>query len=274
MRSSRPHRRSSSQPTPTRSPRTRSATAVHAGHRQGTQSRGDPSGRRAAGLRRLAAGGGSLNHRLTALGSLSGLSSVSRRSGWFSGTCTKISVTPSGSVTCISCRPHGSCRASRAIARRGRSAPSRWRRRRGPAATACRTPRSACAVAGEFDQRLARVEHCARAVVAGDRQAELVAVEPQRALVVGRPEEHPAGQDLHDVVSITSGAGFGRDTVTAVRAGCSRCRFIIALSQPGAKVSRAWAVTAIRGAMRTGRVRAAVTIQSAASAALSAGSPS
>ena len=40
-----------------------------------------------------------------------------------------------------------------------------------------------------------------------------------------------------------------------------------ALSQPGATVSSALAVTAIRGAMRTGRVRAAVTIQSAASAA-------
>jgi hypothetical protein len=40
---------------------------------------------------------------------------VSRRSGWVSGTCTKISRTPSGSTTCISCRPHGSCFASRAI---------------------------------------------------------------------------------------------------------------------------------------------------------------
>ncbi len=41
----------------------------------------------------------------------------------------------------------------------------------------------------------------------------------------------------------------------------------------GATVSNARAVTAIRGAMRTGRVRAAVTIQSAASAAVSAGRP-
>ena len=56
--------------------------------------------------------------------------------------------------------------------------------------------------------------------------------------------------------------------------GCSRCRFMIALTQLGATASRAFAVTAIRGAMRTGRVRAAVTIQSAASAGVSAGSPS
>ncbi len=40
---------------------------------------------------------------------------VSRRSGWSSGTWTKISRTPSGSTTCISCNPHGSCFASRAI---------------------------------------------------------------------------------------------------------------------------------------------------------------
>ena len=40
---------------------------------------------------------------------------ASRRSGCASGTCTKMSVTPSGSVTCISCRPHGSCLADRAI---------------------------------------------------------------------------------------------------------------------------------------------------------------
>ena len=70
--------------------------------RKGAQPGGDPSGRCAVGLRRLAAGGtGSLNedHRQFL---------VSRRSGCVSGTCTKISVTPSGSVTCISCRPHGS----------------------------------------------------------------------------------------------------------------------------------------------------------------------
>ena len=52
------------------------------------------------------------------------------------------------------------------------------------------------------------------------------------------------------------------------------CRFMIAFTQPGATVSRARAVMAIRGAIRTGRVRAAITIQSAASAAVSAGSPS
>ena len=40
---------------------------------------------------------------------------VSRRNGWVSGTWTKISRTPSGSTTCISCSPHGSCFASRAI---------------------------------------------------------------------------------------------------------------------------------------------------------------
>ncbi len=56
--------------------------------------------------------------------------------------------------------------------------------------------------------------------------------------------------------------------------GCSRCRFIIALTAPGAMVLTAWAVTAMRGAMRTGRTRAAVIIQSAASSALNPGRPS
>ena len=57
--------------------------------------------------------------------------------------------------------------------------------------------------------------------------------------------------------------------------GWTRCRFIIALTAAGRDSCPARvAVTAIRGAMRTGRVRAAVTIQSAASAALSAGRPS
>ena len=135
-----------------------------------------------------------------------------------------------------------------------------------------RAARVRFAVAGKLDQRLTGVEDRARAVVAGDRQAELVAVEAQRALVVGRPEEHSAGQDLHGSVSITSGAGFGRDTVCQ-EPGCSRWRFISVLTQPGATLSRALAVTAIRGAMRTGRVRAAVTIQSAASAGVSAGRP-
>ena len=73
-----------------------------------------------------------------------------------------------------------------------------------------------CAVAGQLDQRLAGVEHGARAVVAGDRQAERVAVEGSERCVVRRPEQHPAGQDLHDRVYHV-GAGFGRDTVTAVR---------------------------------------------------------
>ena len=90
-------------------------TAVHAGDREGAQPGGDPSGRVAAGLRRLAAGGTgcALNGASAIAGAVQRL--VSRRSGWVSGTWTKISVTPSGSVTCISCSPHGSCRASRAI---------------------------------------------------------------------------------------------------------------------------------------------------------------
>ena len=94
-----------------------------------------------------------------------------------------------------------------------------------------------------------------------------------------------------------SRAGFGGDTITAHRdrtehhdqrddpgqrlqrrkigqPGWIVCRFMIAFTHPGATVSSALAVTAIRGAMRTGRVRAAITIQSAASAAVSAGSPS
>ena len=56
--------------------------------------------------------------------------------------------------------------------------------------------------------------------------------------------------------------------------GCMRCRFIRASTAPGAKLLASCAVTAIRGAMRTGRTRAAVIIQSAASAALRPGRPS
>ena len=127
------------------------------------------------------------------------------------------------------------------------------------------------AVACELDQRLAGVEDGARTVVTGDREAELVAVEPQRAVVVRRPKEHPAGQDLHGIcvyhVRCRMPPRHGQEL------GCSRCLFISALSNPGATVSSALAVTAIRGAMRTGRVRAAVTIQSAASSGVSAGSP-
>ena len=154
------------------------------GHRQGTQSRGDPPGRRAAGLGRLAAGG---TRPLTLT-----LRRVSRRSGWSSGTCTKISGTPSGSVTCISCRPHGSCRASRAIWYAAvRSAPSRWRTRRAPEATA--RPETAVhrvrgAVAGEFDQRLAGVEDGARPVVPGDRQADA-----RRGRTPASVDSRPAG---------------------------------------------------------------------------------
>ena len=46
---------------------------------------------------------------------------------------------------------------------------------------------------------------------------------------------------------------------------------MIASTAPGATLFSAWAVSAIRGAIRTGRVRAAVTIQSAASAAVNPG---
>lgn len=56
--------------------------------------------------------------------------------------------------------------------------------------------------------------------------------------------------------------------------GWTRCRFITASTRPGATVLSALAVTAMRGAICTGRVRAAVSIQSAASAADNPGSPS
>ena len=56
--------------------------------------------------------------------------------------------------------------------------------------------------------------------------------------------------------------------------GWTRCRFIIASTALGATLLSTEAVTAMRGAIRTGRVRAAVIIQSAASSALSPGSPS
>src|SRR5690349_1526911 len=59
------------------------------------------------------------------------------------------------------------------------------------------------AMVGQFDQRLAGVEDGARAVVAEDRQTDLIPVEAQRPLVVHRPEQHPAGENLHAVVSIT-----------------------------------------------------------------------
>ena len=49
------------------------------------------------------------------------------------------------------------------------------------------------AVAGYLDQRLARVEDDACTVFAGDRQADPVAVEDNRSLIVLRPEQHPAG---------------------------------------------------------------------------------
>ena len=57
--------------------------------------------------------------------------------------------------------------------------------------------------------------------------------------------------------------------------GCSALPFHHARSTaPGATLFTAWAVTAIRGAIRTGRTRAAVIIQSAASSALNPGRPS
>ena len=48
---------------------------------------------------------------------------------------------------------------------------------------------------------------------------------------------------------------------------------MIALTHPGATVSNARAVMAIRGAIRTGRFLAATIIQSAASSEVSAGRP-
>ena len=56
--------------------------------------------------------------------------------------------------------------------------------------------------------------------------------------------------------------------------GCMRCRFIRVSTAAGAMLLIACAVTAMRGAMLTGRCRAAVMIQPAASAADSPGSPS
>ena len=82
-------------------------TAIQKITARGTQSGGDPSGRVTVGIRRMAAGARALNRLRQFL--------VSRRSGWVSGTWTKINRTPSGSDTCISCSPQGSCRASRAI---------------------------------------------------------------------------------------------------------------------------------------------------------------
>ncbi len=90
-------------------------------HREGTEPRRDPAGGLAPGFGRLAVGHtGALtsprNPRPSSHGAGDSHCRVSRRSGWVSGTWTKISVMPSGSVTCISCRPHGSCVAARAIA--------------------------------------------------------------------------------------------------------------------------------------------------------------
>ena len=174
---------------------TRSARAVAGGHRQGAQPRGDPPGRVAAGLGRLAAGGPRAEiacERPSAPSRGPFQFLVSRRSGCVSGTWTKISVTPSGSVTCISCRPHGSS-ARRAGDRHAAAAQLglRWRRRRAPAATARRgtaAPRAGSPWPGELDQRLSGVEHRARAVLAGDGQTDVVAVELNGA--AGSP---PAG---------------------------------------------------------------------------------
>ena len=62
--------------------------------------------------------------------------------------------------------------------------------------------------------------------------------------------------------------------VQAQSAGQGCTCLLIASTQCGATTSSPFAVTAIRGAMRTGRVRAAITIQSAASAVAKAGSSS
>ena len=56
--------------------------------------------------------------------------------------------------------------------------------------------------------------------------------------------------------------------------GWSRCRLIIVVASPGTTVFSACAASAIRGAIRTGRVRAAVIIQPAASSEVRAGKPS
>lgn len=126
----------------------------------------------------------------------------------------KMSVMPSGSTTCISCRPHGSWRASRAMATRARAARPGWPRGRGPAATA-RRETGRRSGPGRRNRPVpaatAPRKDCAAAVFAGYRQADPVAVERQRLLIVRRPEQHPAGQDLHSLVSITraeSGPGF------------------------------------------------------------------
>ena len=56
--------------------------------------------------------------------------------------------------------------------------------------------------------------------------------------------------------------------------GWMRRRFMMASTAAGARLFIACAVTAIRGAIRIGRVRTAVTIQSAASSAVRPGLPS
>ncbi len=63
-------------------------------------------------------------------------------------------------------------------------------------------------------------------------------------------------------------------TRLAQRLGWIFCRCMRVFTQRGPKVSSALAAIAIRGAIRTGRVRAAVIIHSAASSDVSAGIPS
>ena len=98
---------------------------------------------------------------------------------------------------------------------------------------------------------------CAARIFAGDRQLQLLGVEPQRPCVVRRSQQDPGAQDLHGY------SGMGVGWIHWLRS--------TSVTSDGEATSKARMVTAIRGAMRIGRVRAAVSIQSAASAADSAG---
>src|ERR1700756_919290 len=77
------------------------------------------------------------------------------------------------------------------------------------------------AVTCQLQQGLAGEKYCASAVITGYRQADLVAVEAQRLLIVCRPEEHPAGQDLHNLVSITSLGCWGASAAQRWHAGAN-----------------------------------------------------
>ena len=57
-----------------------------------------------------------------------------------------------------------------------------------------------------FKQRLPGEEHSAAGVLAGDREAEVVAVERERAVVVRGAQDDPRGEDLHSSAPF-AGAG-------------------------------------------------------------------